>query len=193
MPAASPADIDAAVAAARYAFDETDWSRRPHAERGELCARLATAIANRSDELAELFIEETGSPSCSPGCTSGRPVGEPELLRTAGQSLPLRGSAGKRPVVASQRLVRRQHHPVRRQQPGLQESIGVVAAFTPYNFALACFGQKSAPALVAVLWLASDQARHVTGIVLPIDAGQLAKKAADGSGPGLARTHLDHR
>lgn len=27
----------------------------------------------------------------------------------------------------------------------------------------------------AVLWLASDQARHVTGIVLPIDAGQLAK------------------
>jgi SDR family mycofactocin-dependent oxidoreductase len=27
----------------------------------------------------------------------------------------------------------------------------------------------------AVLWLASDQARHVTGIVLPVDAGQLAK------------------
>jgi (+)-trans-carveol dehydrogenase len=27
----------------------------------------------------------------------------------------------------------------------------------------------------AVLWLASDGARHVTGIVLPIDAGQLAK------------------
>jgi (+)-trans-carveol dehydrogenase len=27
----------------------------------------------------------------------------------------------------------------------------------------------------AVRWLASDQARHVTGIVLPIDAGQLAK------------------
>jgi (+)-trans-carveol dehydrogenase len=27
----------------------------------------------------------------------------------------------------------------------------------------------------AVLWLTSDQARHVTGIVLPIDAGQLAK------------------
>ncbi|OHV52153.1 mycofactocin-coupled SDR family oxidoreductase [Pseudofrankia sp. BMG5.36] len=27
----------------------------------------------------------------------------------------------------------------------------------------------------AVLWLASDEARHVTGIVLPVDAGQLAK------------------
>ena len=27
----------------------------------------------------------------------------------------------------------------------------------------------------SVLWLASDQAHHVTGIVLPIDAGQLAK------------------
>ncbi len=27
----------------------------------------------------------------------------------------------------------------------------------------------------AVLWLASDETRHITGIVLPIDAGQLAK------------------
>jgi (+)-trans-carveol dehydrogenase len=27
----------------------------------------------------------------------------------------------------------------------------------------------------AVLWLASDEARYVHGIVLPVDAGQLAK------------------
>ncbi|WP_116271520.1 aldehyde dehydrogenase family protein, partial [Pseudofrankia sp. BMG5.36] len=38
VPAATTADMDAAVAAARRAFDETDWSRRPAAERGELCA-----------------------------------------------------------------------------------------------------------------------------------------------------------
>ena len=31
----------------------------------------------------------------------------------------------------------------------IQEPVGVVAAFTAYNFALACFAQKSAPALVA--------------------------------------------
>ena len=31
----------------------------------------------------------------------------------------------------------------------VQEPVGVVAAFTAYNFALACFAQKSAPALVA--------------------------------------------
>jgi NAD(P)-dependent dehydrogenase (short-subunit alcohol dehydrogenase family) len=27
----------------------------------------------------------------------------------------------------------------------------------------------------AVLWLASDEARYVQGVVLPVDAGQLAK------------------
>jgi NAD(P)-dependent dehydrogenase (short-subunit alcohol dehydrogenase family) len=27
----------------------------------------------------------------------------------------------------------------------------------------------------AVLWLASDEARYVTGVTLPIDAGQLTK------------------
>jgi acyl-CoA reductase-like NAD-dependent aldehyde dehydrogenase len=57
VPLASAADIDAAVAAARHAFDETDWARRTPAERGELCARLADGIAARSDELALLFTE----------------------------------------------------------------------------------------------------------------------------------------
>ena len=54
VPSASTADIDAAVAAARRAFDETDWARRPASERGALCARLAEAINERADELAEL-------------------------------------------------------------------------------------------------------------------------------------------
>src|SRR6516165_4430647 len=41
----------------------------------------------------------------------------------------------------------------------------------------------------AVPWLASDQAWHVTGIVLPIDAGQLAKlgcRTASAVAPGFA-------
>jgi aldehyde dehydrogenase (NAD+) len=150
VPAASPADIDAAVAAARHAFDETDWSRRPPAERGELCARLATAIAGRSGELAELFTEETGSPimlsrvyqAVAPSVSLNyyahlasrhrfEEVRESDLSLLAGGS-----SGGSIIPFGGKSLV-------------VQEPVGVVAAFTAYNFALACFAQKSAPALVA--------------------------------------------
>jgi aldehyde dehydrogenase (NAD+) len=48
------------VAAARRAFDESDWPHRPAAERAKLCERLAAAIHERSDELADLITEESG-------------------------------------------------------------------------------------------------------------------------------------
>ena len=43
VPAASTTDVDRAVAAARTAFDETDWASRPVEERAEMCERLASA------------------------------------------------------------------------------------------------------------------------------------------------------
>jgi NAD(P)-dependent dehydrogenase (short-subunit alcohol dehydrogenase family) len=45
----------------------------------------------------------------------------------------------------------------------------------------------------AVLWLASDQARHVTGIVLPIDAGQLAKITGQAQGSGRRAPDVEPR
>ena len=60
VPAATSEDIDAAVEAARRAFYETEWASRPVHERAELCRNLATAIADRQPELAELFTEEMG-------------------------------------------------------------------------------------------------------------------------------------
>src|SRR3954463_3830782 len=61
VPAASAADIDAAVAAARDAFDNSEWPHLTPAERGEPCSRLADAIHRNKDELAELYTEEQGS------------------------------------------------------------------------------------------------------------------------------------
>jgi aldehyde dehydrogenase (NAD+) len=58
VPAASPADIDAAVTAARRAFDETDRRQRPAAERAELGERLAAAIHDHADLLRESFSAE---------------------------------------------------------------------------------------------------------------------------------------
>ncbi|HEX2577737.1 MAG TPA: aldehyde dehydrogenase family protein, partial [Aquihabitans sp.] len=62
VPDATEADVDAAVAAARTAFDTTDWSTRPATERAEVLTKASQIIASRMDELAELISTEMGSP-----------------------------------------------------------------------------------------------------------------------------------
>ena len=55
------ADVDAAVAAARRAF-EGDWGRLNATERGRLLMKLGQAIADNSKALAELESRDTGKP-----------------------------------------------------------------------------------------------------------------------------------
>lgn len=62
VPAGSPADVDAAVAAARHTFDRTDWAERPMAERGAILARASAAILARMDEISDLITMQMGSP-----------------------------------------------------------------------------------------------------------------------------------
>lgn len=57
---AGEAEIDAAVAAARSAFEV--WSQTPAAERGEVLRRAAKMLRDRNDELAELETLDTGKP-----------------------------------------------------------------------------------------------------------------------------------
>ena len=53
-------EIDAAVAAARVAFNS--WSQVPAAERGDILRRAATLLRERNGELAELETLDTGKP-----------------------------------------------------------------------------------------------------------------------------------
>jgi len=150
VPAASKADIDAAVASARDAFDNGGWTQLTPVERGGHCARLADAIHRNRDELAELFTEEQGStlflsqvfqavaPTTSLNYNAElakdlqlEEVRISDLTRLAG------GSAGGSIIpTAGKSLV-------------VKEPVGVVAAFLAFNFALAAVGQKAGPALVA--------------------------------------------
>jgi betaine-aldehyde dehydrogenase len=149
VPAATASDIDAAVAAARRAFDETDWAHRPVHERAELCRRLATAISERQPDLAELFTEEMGCTHfLSDVYQATAPtlhwnyyaaVGEQYEFAEVRESdlLPLAGSGGGGIVpFAGKSLV-------------VKEPVGVAAVMCAYNFALACVAQKAGPALVA--------------------------------------------
>jgi aldehyde dehydrogenase (NAD+) len=150
VPAASRADVDAAVAAARRAFDETDWPSRPAAERAELCERLAAAIHDRSQELADLITEESGctlflsqvyqavAPTVSLNYSAQLARSyQFEEVRISEMSALAGGEAGGSIIpFAGKSLV-------------VQEPVGVVAAFCAFNFALACAAQKMGPALVA--------------------------------------------
>ena len=55
------ADIDAAVSAARAAF-EGSWGRLPAMERGRLLMKLSVAIADHQEELAQIEARNCGKP-----------------------------------------------------------------------------------------------------------------------------------
>ncbi|MEZ5321889.1 MAG: aldehyde dehydrogenase [Microthrixaceae bacterium] len=56
------ADMDAAIAAARQAFDTGPWPTTPAAERADAMARLLELFNANAQELAELITAEMGAP-----------------------------------------------------------------------------------------------------------------------------------
>ncbi|MGV0688363.1 aldehyde dehydrogenase family protein [Mycolicibacterium thermoresistibile] len=150
VPAATAADIDAAVAAARRAFYETDWPTRPVAERADLCEALAAKLQQHRDEFAELLVDELGCPrtqadiyqAVAPtlhwnyNAVIGRQYPFTEV-RTADLG-PLAGGAAGGMVM-----------PFQTQSLTVKEPAGVLAALVAYNFSLAGTAQKVAPAVVA--------------------------------------------
>jgi aldehyde dehydrogenase (NAD+) len=128
---AGPADIDAAVASARSAF-EGIWSQMRAAERGNLLLRLADLIRRDQDELIELESLDSGKP-----VSTIRRQDLPAVLDTLtyyagwadkinGQVIPARPDALTYTV---------------------REPMGVVGAIIPWNFPLMIGMWKLAPAL----------------------------------------------
>jgi len=60
VPRAVAADMDAAVAAARRAYDETGWPHRPPAERAEVLRAVGKGLQDRNDEIAHIITAENG-------------------------------------------------------------------------------------------------------------------------------------
>jgi len=61
LPRGGQAEVDAAVAAARRAFDG-EWGSKSALERGRILARLSALIVENADELARLESIDTGKP-----------------------------------------------------------------------------------------------------------------------------------
>lgn len=136
--AAGPADVDAAVAAARAQADGGEWSRLDGVARGRLLHRLADLIERDAEVLAELEARDVGKP-----IGEARLVDVPAAVGTfryyAGWADKIEGRYVPTPGLRGQAT----HAYVRR------EPIGVVGMITPWNAPLMIAAWKLAPALCA--------------------------------------------
>ena len=122
---AGRSDVDAAVAAARKAFEET-WGPMPGAERAKYIFRIARMVQERSRELAVLETLDGGKP-----IKESRDI---DLPLVAGHFFYYAGWADKLEYAF----------------PGIRpRPLGVAGQVIPWNFPLLMLAWKVAPALAA--------------------------------------------
>ncbi|MEU9059221.1 aldehyde dehydrogenase [Streptomyces sp. NPDC048430] len=132
VPEAGPAEVDAAVAAARRAFDAGPWPGMPVEERATVLERALAYLEPELDDIADLVTAEMGLPTT-----------------IARQKIPAALSAGRYFLDVARSL------PVSevRQTPFgptavLREPVGVVASIAPWNGPFNMAVAKIIPALV---------------------------------------------
>ncbi|CAA0118082.1 3-succinoylsemialdehyde-pyridine dehydrogenase [Halioglobus japonicus] len=137
---AGPEDMDRAIAAARRAFDETDWSTN-HAFRLHCLQQLQQGLRAVQAGFKQQIADETGSPlgicgAMGPQCEV--PIG---FMDYTLQSLP--NYAWSRDIGISEMMGGKSRRLVEK------EAIGVVACVTPWNVPLQINLAKCVPALAA--------------------------------------------
>ena len=140
-PVGSAAQVDAAIAAARHAFDHGDWPRLPVAQRQAVLTRFLDAIEARKDEIVRLIVAEAGSTQMLAGFLQyGIPMKHARRTveiasRPALTSLPVELTPNAQGTTTlGTGVVSR-------------EPVGVVAAISPYNFPFFLNIGKVIPAL----------------------------------------------
>ena len=128
IPEGGAADVDAAVRAARTAFDA--WAATTVAERIALLRKIQEGIKARGDEIARCITLEMGAP-----IVFSQRVQVPSPAATFGLCAKLLADLPFEERVGQSKVVR--------------EPVGVVAAITPWNYPLHQIAAKVAAALAA--------------------------------------------
>jgi aldehyde dehydrogenase (NAD+) len=133
---ATTGDVDAAVRAARTAFETGAWPRMHHEARARILFRVADLLDERADDFALREAMDMGMPYrdfvdiVMPHCAG--------LFRFfGGLAMHAMDGAYRSSYEPHTRILTR------------REALGVVAAITPFNFPLALTCSKVAPALAA--------------------------------------------
>ncbi len=139
VPVATPADIDAAVAAAQRALP--GWRGTVPVARAQLLWRIADLIEAHIDELAELETLDQGKP-LPVGRWAEIPGAINQFRFFAGQAMAIEGRTIDSSIT---------YQPPGRQMRSwtVREPVGVVAAIVPWNSPLVLTAMKLAPALAA--------------------------------------------
>ena len=149
---ATPEETEAAIRAAREAFDHGPWPRMAAAERGAILRRVAAMMRERCDALAKLITWETGKPIAQ---ARGEIQTTANLfdhfthlaLEAHGESYAISGTYDA--------LVAR-------------EPVGVVAAIVPWNFPIMMLAFKLAPALAVGCTVVCKPAELTNSIVAEV-------------------------
>ncbi|RVI99541.1 aldehyde dehydrogenase family protein [Sinorhizobium meliloti] len=130
-------DIDAAVSAARRAFDHDGWSKTSGAERGRYLRAIANGIRRRQTELARLEVIDNGKPFPEAEWDVGDAAGCFEFYASLAEQLD------------NQFEERLELPDARFTSKVVKEPVGVAGAIIPWNYPLLMAAWKAAPALAA--------------------------------------------
>lgn len=135
VPEGLHADIDRAVAAARHAFDRSEWRHLSPGDRAQLLFRFADEFHKRASSAAEAVSAQNGMPiALSQNFEGVFPAAVMSYYAQLASSL---GTEESRPSqMGRETIVSR-------------SALGVVAAIIPWNFPVAIAVSKLAPALAA--------------------------------------------
>ncbi|MFP3902018.1 MAG: aldehyde dehydrogenase family protein [Acidimicrobiia bacterium] len=157
IPDGTPEDVDAAVAAARRAFDT--WSLTTPEERAKVCTRVAEGLGARMDEIATAVTREAGMPkSLSLIIQAGLPINSFTTAAQVAEGYQYEETLGNSLVV--------------------KEPVGVVGAITPWNYPLHQIAAKVAFAIAAGCTVVLKPSE-----VAPLDALILAEVIDDAGVP----------
>ncbi|GAA3984890.1 aldehyde dehydrogenase family protein [Streptomyces sp. NBC_01352] len=181
---AGAVDVDAAVRAAREAFDDGRWSGLSGRERGRILYRVAQLIRENADELAALESLDVGKPiTLCHAVDVTNAANDYEHFAALAHSLD--GATRDTPLNALAYTKR--------------EPLGVVAAITPFNFPLILAGSKIAPALAAgntVVHKPADEtplsALYMAGLLRDAGVPDGVVNVVTGSGPVAGEALLRH-
>ncbi|MEU1425485.1 aldehyde dehydrogenase [Nocardia sp. NPDC005746] len=134
VPVVTRADVDAAVAAARRAFDSGPWPATPPEERAALLSRAVALLDQKSGDIANALSAETGAPPMA-ASTLNYVSGRATLDYYAGLGKSFPWTETRTGLFGTTRVSR--------------EPVGVVAAVIAWNVPIFLAINKLAPALLA--------------------------------------------
>jgi aldehyde dehydrogenase (NAD+) len=164
VPLAAAADVDAAVAAARKAFDSGPWPTTPPKERAAVIAAAVKLMEDRKELFTKLLADETGQP--------------PTIIET----MHWMGSMGAMNFFATDAVDQVKWKETRNGSYGqtivYREPVGVVGAIVAWNVPLFLAVNKLGPALLAGCTVVLKPAAET-----PLTANALAEVFAEAGLP----------